>query len=49
MDVFVDGKRAGGHGTFMRVAADMVCKDILNLFLQGVHEAPMPIFRERDQ
>ena len=36
VDIFVDGKRAGGHGTYMRVAADMACKDILNLFLQGI-------------
>ena len=35
VDVFVDGERAGGHGTFTRVAADMACKDILNLFLEG--------------
>ena len=44
MDVFVDGKRAGGHGTFMKVAADMACKDILSLFLQGhaVEYYPLP-------
>ena len=35
VDVFVDGKSDGGHGTFMRVAADMACKDIQNLFLEG--------------
>ena len=35
VDVFVDVKRVGGHGTFMRVAADMARKDILNLFLEG--------------
>ncbi len=30
VDVLVDGKRAGGHGTFMRVIADMAFKDIWN-------------------
>jgi len=35
VDVFLDGKRAGRHGMFMRVGADMACKDILNLFLIG--------------
>jgi hypothetical protein len=44
VDVFVDGERAGGHGTFTRVAADMACKDILNLFLEGhaVEYYPLP-------
>jgi hypothetical protein len=43
--LFLDGKRASGYGTFMRVANDMAaCKTILNLFLEG-HAAeyyPLP-------
>jgi hypothetical protein len=36
VDAFVDGKRAGGSGTFMMVAFDVSCKQVLNDFL-GKH------------
>ncbi len=35
VDVFVDGKRAGGHGTYMRAEVDTTaCKELLVEFLQ---------------
>ena len=35
VDVFVDGRRAaGGAGTYVRVAADATCKELLMHFLQ---------------
>jgi hypothetical protein len=35
VDVFVCEKRVGGHGTFMRVAAEMACKNALAYLLQS--------------
>ena len=35
VDVFVHGKRAGGHGTYIRVEVDTTtCKELLDQFLQ---------------
>ena len=33
VDVFIDEKRVGGHGTYMRAPAKSTCKDVLALFL----------------
>ncbi len=35
VDAFVDEKRVGGHGTFMRVAVETPCKDVLAQFLKS--------------
>jgi len=35
VDVFIDEKRVGGHGTYMRVTAESTCKDVLALFLRS--------------
>ena len=36
VDVLFDGKKAGGNGTFMRVAIETTtCKELLDLFLQN--------------
>ena len=35
VDVFIDEKRVGGHGTYMRVPAESTCKDVLALFLSS--------------
>ena len=32
-DVFIDEKRVGGHGTYMRVPIELTCKDVLAIFM----------------
>jgi len=44
VEVCVDGKRAGGHGTFMKVTVDgTTCKDLLLYFLQSYASEYYPL------
>ena len=45
VDVFIDEKRVGRHGTYMRVHAESTCKDVLALFLSS-HQISRPFLRE---
>jgi hypothetical protein len=46
VEAFVDGKRVGGHATFMRIADDVTtCKELLEPFLQSNASdySPLPV------
>ena len=44
VEVYVDGKRVGGNGVFMRVDVDATCKQVMGSYLRthAVDYYPLP-------